>query len=149
MARFPHSLYGYQFMALEHWSNAVGQAQPAAHSTICLPASRTWRCRPAFWSSQFGLNIKSVGVPTGADEVMVAQGSLDDLRCVAVYGKGGRVVAAVSFDQAKWLDAYEYVIEQAAPFPVNVRDVDAPASAARSRPASSNRELSTSMRRWC
>jgi 3-phenylpropionate/trans-cinnamate dioxygenase ferredoxin reductase component len=69
-------------------------------------------------------------VPTGADAVMVAQGSLEDACCVAVYGKDGRVVAAVSLDQAKWLEAYEHLIEQAAPFPVEQRGVDGPASAA-------------------
>jgi 3-phenylpropionate/trans-cinnamate dioxygenase ferredoxin reductase component len=131
VARFPHPLFDYQFMALEHWGNAVEQAQVAAHNMVCLPTERRAHVAvPAFWSSQFGLNIKSVGVPTGADAVMVAQGSLEDACCVAVYGKDGRVVAAVSFDQAKWLEAYEYLIEHAAPFPVEQRGVDGPASAA-------------------
>jgi NADPH-dependent 2,4-dienoyl-CoA reductase/sulfur reductase-like enzyme len=131
VARFPHPLYDYQFMSLEHWGNAVGQAQVAAHNMICLPSDRRAHVAvPAFWSSQFRLNIKSVGVPTGADEVMIAQGSLEDAHCVAVYGKDGRVVGAVSFDQAKWLEAYEYLIEQAAPFPVDQRGFDASASAA-------------------
>jgi 3-phenylpropionate/trans-cinnamate dioxygenase ferredoxin reductase subunit len=85
---------------------------------------------PAFWSNQFGLNIKSVGVPVGADQVMIAQGSLEDARCVAVYGKEGRVVAAVSFDQGRWLEAYQRLIEQAASFPLNQRGVDPPFSAA-------------------
>jgi NADPH-dependent 2,4-dienoyl-CoA reductase/sulfur reductase-like enzyme len=131
IARFPHPLYDYQFMALEHWGNAVAQAQVAAHNMICLPAERRPHVAvPAFWSNQFGLNIESVGVPTGADQVMIAQGSLEDARCVAVYGKEGRVVAAVSFDQGRWLEAYERLIEQAAPFPLVQRGVDRPTSAA-------------------
>lgn len=131
VARFPHPLYDYQFMALEHWGNAVRQAQVAAHNMICLPTERRPHVAvPAFWSNQFGINIKSVGVPTGADEVMIAQGSLEDAGCVAVYGKEGRVVAAVSFDQAKWLEAYERLIEEAAPFPIKWRGIDRPASAA-------------------
>jgi NADPH-dependent 2,4-dienoyl-CoA reductase/sulfur reductase-like enzyme len=130
VARFPHPLYGYQFMALEHWGNAVGQAQVAAHNMVCLPTERRPHAAvPAFWSSQFGVNIKSVGVPTGADEVMIAQGSLEDGSFVAAYGKGGQLVAAVSFDQAKWLEAYERLIEQAASFPVERRGVDQPTSA--------------------
>jgi NADPH-dependent 2,4-dienoyl-CoA reductase/sulfur reductase-like enzyme len=131
VARFPHPLYDYQFMALEHWGNAVAQAQVAAHNMICLPTERRAHLAvPAFWSNQFGLNIKSVGVPTGADEVMIAQGSLEDARCIAVYGKAGRLVAAVSFDQGRWLEAYERLIEQAAPFPLKRHGVDAPTSAA-------------------
>jgi len=131
VARFPHPLYDYQFMALEHWANAVGQAQVAAHNMICLPTERRPHVAvPAFRSNQFGLNIKSVGVPTGADEVMIAQGSLKDARCVAAYGKDGRLVAAVSFDQGKWLEAYVRLIEQAAPFPLVQHGVDPPTAAA-------------------
>jgi hypothetical protein len=71
-----------------------------------------------------------VGVPTGADEVMIAQGSLEDARCVAVYGKEGRVLAAVSFDQGRWLEAYERLIEKAALSPLVQRGVDRPTSVA-------------------
>ena len=61
---------------------------------------------PAFWSIQFGVNIKSVGVPPFADEIQFTQGSKADRNPVAAYGRDGRVVAAVFFDQAKWLDFY-------------------------------------------
>ncbi len=118
IARFPAPLFDYQFLALEHWGNAVEQARVAAHNMICAPQDRRPHVAvPTFWSSQFGVNIKSVGVPSAADEVMITQGSLDDAKFVAAYGKDGRVVAAVAFDQAKWLEAYRRLIEQAAPFP--------------------------------
>jgi NADPH-dependent 2,4-dienoyl-CoA reductase/sulfur reductase-like enzyme len=129
VARFPHPLYNYQFLALEHWGNAVQQARVAAHNMICAPAERRPHVAvPAFWSSQFGVNIKSVGVPSAADEVVIAQGALDDARFVAVYGKAGRVVAAVAFNQAKWLEFYRHLIERAAPFPPRLRGVDQPPS---------------------
>ena len=85
---------------------------------------------PAFWSSQFGLNIKSVGVPTGAEEIAITQGSPDEARCVVASGKAGRLVAAVAFNQAKWLETYQRLIEQAAPFPPDLPGVDQPASRA-------------------
>jgi hypothetical protein len=83
---------------------------------------------PAFWSSQFGVNIKSVGVPTFSDQVVIAQGSLETRRCVAVYGYRGRITAAVSVNHAKWLEHYEHLIETAAPFPPEPATVDPPAS---------------------
>ncbi len=58
---------------------------------------------PAFSFNQFGINIKSVGVPTGADEVMIAQGSLEEACCVAVYGKNARLVAAVNQKEVEWI----------------------------------------------
>ncbi|GLF94937.1 NAD(P)/FAD-dependent oxidoreductase [Streptomyces yaizuensis] len=118
VARFPHPLFGYQLLALEHWGNAVAQARVAAHNMVSPPpARRPHLAVPAFWSSQFGLNIKSVGVPTYSDRVMIAQGSLEQGRLVAVYGYRGRVTAAVSVNRAKWLEHYERLIETAAPFP--------------------------------
>src|SRR5260221_67924 len=98
VARFPHPLYDYQFMALEHWGNAVEQAQVAAHNMVCAPADRRPHVAvPAFWSSQFGVNIKSVGVPTAADAAAITQGALEEHRFVATYDKGGQLVAAVTF----------------------------------------------------
>ncbi|MFD0585873.1 NAD(P)/FAD-dependent oxidoreductase [Dactylosporangium darangshiense] len=128
IARFPHPLYDYQFLALEHWGNAVTQAEVAAHNMVNAPPDR-WPhlATPVFWSSQFGVNLKSVGVPTFADEIVIAQGSVADRQFVAVYGYHGRITAAVGFDQGKWLEFYQGMIEAAAPFPPNYRAVDLPA----------------------
>ncbi|MEV5708703.1 FAD-dependent oxidoreductase [Actinoallomurus sp. NPDC052274] len=125
VARFPHPVYNYQFMALEHWGNAVAQAEIAAHNMISDQAHR-WPhlSLPVFWSNQFGTNIKSVGVPTFADEVVIAQGSRAERRFVAVYGYRGRITAAVTFDQAMWLEFYQRLIERAAPFPPELRTAD-------------------------
>ncbi len=127
IARFPHPLFGYQFVALEHWGNAVTQAEVAAHNMISSPAD-FWPhlATPVFWSQQFGTNIKSVGVPTFADQVVVAQGSVPDRRFVAAYGYRGRMTAAVSFDHGIWLDFYQKMIEEAAPFPPQYTAVDEP-----------------------
>lgn len=128
VARFPHPLYDYQFLALEHWGNAVTQAEIAAHNMVS-PETDRWPhlAMPSFWSTQFGISIKSVGVPTFSDALVVTQGSLAERRFVAVYGYKGRVTAAVAFDQAKWLEFYQGLIDAAAPFPPSFRTFDAPA----------------------
>jgi NADPH-dependent 2,4-dienoyl-CoA reductase/sulfur reductase-like enzyme len=125
VARFPLPAYDYQFLALEHWGNAVAQAGVAAHNMISAQGER-WPhlALPEFWSTQFGTEIKSVGVPTYADQVVIAQGSVPDRRFVAVYGYHGRITAAVAFDQAKWLEFYAGLIDRAAPFPPSFRTVD-------------------------
>ncbi|MGW5663097.1 NAD(P)/FAD-dependent oxidoreductase [Streptomyces sp. NPDC003758] len=125
VARSPHPLFGYQFLSLEHWGNAVAQAEVAAHNMISSGADRRphlWV--PAFWSSQFGVNIKSVGVPSMGEQIMIAQGSLAERRFVGVYGYQGRVIAAVSFDNTRWLQFYERLIETATPFPLEFPTVD-------------------------
>ncbi|MHA5052987.1 NAD(P)/FAD-dependent oxidoreductase [Streptomyces sp. SD15] len=125
VARSPHPLFGYQFLSLEHWGNAVSQAETAAHNMVSESADRRphiWV--PAFWSSQFGVNIKSVGVPSMGTEILVAQGSLRERRFTGVYGYQGRVIAAVTFDQSKWLQFYQQLIETTAPFPPPFPTVD-------------------------
>ncbi|QRP42983.1 FAD-dependent oxidoreductase [Amycolatopsis sp. FDAARGOS 1241] len=118
VARFPHPLYDYQLLALEHWGNAVDQAQVAAHNMVNTPTRRwPYLPSPVFWSRQFDTNVKSVGVPTFADEVVIAQGSVAERRFVAAYGYRGRITAAVTFNQAKWLEFHQRQIETAAPFP--------------------------------
>jgi len=144
VARFPNPVYGFQLLAVEHWGNAVDQAEIAAHNMVTTGPDR-WPhlALPVFWSTQFGTQIKSVGVPTYADEVVITQGSVDDRRLVAAYGRHGRMTAAVTFDHGMWLEFYGRLIEQAAPFPPRVTVVDQspgrsqvlPAQIPRARPA--------------
>jgi len=125
IARAPHPAFEYQLLALEHWGNAVAQAEVAAHNMISGDGSR-WPhlSMPIFWSTQFGHEIKSVGVPSTADRVVVTQGSVSERRFVAAYGRRGRIVGAVTFNQAKWLEFYQHLIETAAPFPPTFHTVD-------------------------
>jgi NADPH-dependent 2,4-dienoyl-CoA reductase/sulfur reductase-like enzyme len=131
VSRFPHPLYGYEFLALEHWENAVTQARVAAHNMVSPALERVPHISvPAFWSMQFGLNIKSVGVPTFGDEIQLTQGSVTARSFCAAYGRDGRVVAAVMVDSAKWLDFYRVQIESAGAFPPDLHALDGPATSA-------------------
>ncbi|MFF8370078.1 NAD(P)/FAD-dependent oxidoreductase [Streptomyces lydicus] len=118
VARAPHVLYEYQFLAMEHWDNAVLGAQVAAHNMVNHePHYRPHLLLPGFWSGQFGVNIKSVGVPSFGDEIVVTQGSVEERRFAAAYGRRGRIVAAVTFNHGRWLEYYGRLIEESGPFP--------------------------------
>ena len=118
VARWPNSIYDGRLVSVEHWGNAVEQAAHAAGNMLAGPGEqRDYVHLPAFWSSQFGLNIKAVGLADGADAVAVVQGSLASRRFLAVYGRAGRSIAAVSFDEARWLPAYAERIASRAAFP--------------------------------
>jgi 3-phenylpropionate/trans-cinnamate dioxygenase ferredoxin reductase subunit len=130
IARFPHVLYEYQFVALEHWDNAMAGARVAAHNMVCLEPDR-WAHLPLpmFWSAQFGVNIKSVGICSYGDQIVFTQGSARNRRFAAAYGKRGRIVGAVTFDHAKWLQYYADLIERSAPFPPPIAGFDVPIGA--------------------
>jgi NADPH-dependent 2,4-dienoyl-CoA reductase/sulfur reductase-like enzyme len=118
IARAPHVLYEYQFLSLEHWDNAVLGAEVAAHNMVSVETDRCPHLPlPSFWSGQFGVNIKGVGVCSFGDEIVFTQGSVEDRRFAAAYGRGGRIVGAVTFNHGKWLEYYGAMIERSAPFP--------------------------------
>jgi 3-phenylpropionate/trans-cinnamate dioxygenase ferredoxin reductase component len=127
VARWPHPLYEGELLAVEHWGNAVEQAKTAAHNMVCAPAARlAYKTLPAFWSRQFGINLKTVGLPSFADEVALTQGSIAERRLVAAYGYKGRIVAALSVNMARWLPAYRAMIEARASFPPVLHAPDGP-----------------------
>lgn len=127
IARAPHVLYDYQFLAMEHWDNAVLGARVAAHNMVCEEVDR-WAhlLVPQFWSGQFGVNIKSVGVPSFGDEIVFTQGSVKQRRFAAAYGRQGRLVGAVTFNHGKWIDHYRDQITRSGPFPPHPPGFDFP-----------------------
>jgi 3-phenylpropionate/trans-cinnamate dioxygenase ferredoxin reductase subunit len=127
IARWPSSFYDGMLLSVEHWGNAVEQAKIAAHNMVCAPSDRRpHKYLPAFWSNQFGVNIKSVGLPTIADEVVLTQGTVEERRLVAVYGQNGRIVAAIAVNAPLWLPAYQELIEARAPFPPKLHAANGP-----------------------
>jgi 3-phenylpropionate/trans-cinnamate dioxygenase ferredoxin reductase subunit len=128
VVRMPHVLFEYQFLSMEHWDNAVLGAEVAAHNMVCEETERRAHLLiPTNWSGQFGVTIKSVGVPSFADEILFTQGSVKDRRFAAAYGRRGRIVGAVTFDHGKWLQYYEAQIKQSGPFPPALARFDLPA----------------------
>ncbi|BBY06625.1 NAD(P)/FAD-dependent oxidoreductase [Mycobacterium noviomagense] len=127
IARAPHVLYDYQFLAMEHWDNAVLGAQVAAHNMVCEEVDR-WPhlLIPQFWSGQFGVNVKSVGVPSFGDEIAFTQGSVKQRRFAAAYGCRGRIVGAVTFNHGKWINYYRDQIARSGPFPPHPPGFDFP-----------------------
>jgi len=127
VARWPIPLYGNRLVSVEHWGNAVEQAGHAARNMLARPDDqRPYQHVPAFWSSQFGINIKLVGLTAGADALAVVQGSRASRRFLAVYGRNGRSIAALSFDQARWLPAYAQAITAGGAFPPILDATDQP-----------------------
>jgi len=130
VARAPHVLYDYEFLSQEHWDNAVFGAEVAANNMLHLEVGRRPHLpTPSFWSGQFGVNIKSVGVCSYGDEIVFTQGSPSQRRFAAAYGKRGRIVGAVTFNHGKWLPYYAALIERSAPFPPPPPGFDRPADA--------------------
>jgi len=114
VARWENPFFG-EFMRLEHWTNAAEQGRAAALTLLRGDEAPVYEPIPYFWSDQYQTKIQMVG-RTGPD-VAVVDGSLDDDRFVAVYGSGGRLVGALSFNRPARLMAWRAKIAEREPFP--------------------------------
>ena len=101
---------------MEHWGNAVTQAETAAHNMVCESVDRRPHKLPGLLvhpvRRQHQVGRRAVHRQGDRRHAGLAQ----EHRFVAVYGQG-RIVAAVAFDDARWLAFYAALIEAGAPFP--------------------------------
>ena len=70
--------------------------------------------------------VKSAGLTEGADAVAITQGDPAAGRFVALYGREGRCIAAVSVDSARWQPAHAELVAARAPFPPHGAATDRP-----------------------
>jgi 3-phenylpropionate/trans-cinnamate dioxygenase ferredoxin reductase subunit len=129
VARWRHPRFDAGPVSFEHWGNAVDQAETIAHN-IMSDDVRQNEALPRFWSDQFGLNIKSVGIPAVADQVVLTQGSFERGPFVAAYGRSGVTVGAVAVNAPRVLDGYAALVEERAPFPPAIDATDSPGNQA-------------------
>jgi 3-phenylpropionate/trans-cinnamate dioxygenase ferredoxin reductase subunit len=87
-------------MRVEHWTNAVEQARHAVSSLLAAPGeAKPFESVPMFWSDQFDIKIQGVGRPKPTDELVLAGGTPESEKFIALYGRAGRLVGAVAFNQ--------------------------------------------------
>ncbi|MDP6607151.1 MAG: FAD-dependent oxidoreductase [Dehalococcoidia bacterium] len=112
VASWHNRQYGEQ-MRVEHWTNAVEQGRAAARNLLAGPlAAEPFSSVPYFWSNQYDTRIQFVGHARPDDEVRVAHGAVDDDRFVALYGRAGRLVAALGFNWARLVMGYRAKIAE-------------------------------------
>lgn len=97
---------------IEHWQVAAEEGVAAArHLLAGRDAAPPFDPVPYFWSDQYGLRIQVLGRPEPTDEVVVVQGSLDEHRFLACYGRDGRITAALALAMPRQLMALRPVLE--------------------------------------
>ena len=114
VARWDNPLFGEE-MRVEHWTNAVEQGAAAAENLLAGPErARPFASVPFFWSDQYDTKIQYVGSSRADDEVRVVHGSVRENRFVAIYGRNGRIVAALTFNWPRLLLDYRRLIGERA-----------------------------------
>jgi NADPH-dependent 2,4-dienoyl-CoA reductase/sulfur reductase-like enzyme len=116
VARWDHPRYGSR--RVEHWTNAGEQAAHAAKALVHgADAAGPFGPVPYFWSDQFGKKLQFLGASGEDDDFQVVEGSVDDGRWVAAYGRDGVTVAALCVGWPARLGAWQHLVGDGAPFP--------------------------------
>ncbi len=115
VARWPNPLFDGARMRLEHWTNATEQGVAAARRLLADDASaEPFAPVPFVWSDQYDVKIQTVGWIRGDDEVAIVDGSLDERRFVAVFGRASRLVGALGFSRPRIVMQYRRMIAERA-----------------------------------
>ena len=105
-------------MRVEHWTNAAEQGDAAAATLVHgRDGVEPFAPVPYFWSDQYDTKVQFIGIAEHADELRVVEGSLEERKFVAVYGKEGRIIGALGFSMPRRLMAYRSLIADRAPLP--------------------------------
>lgn len=102
-------------LRLEHWTNAVQQAQAAAATLLDHEPPR--RAVPYFWSDQYGVRLQFAGHRREGDRVTIVDGEPAARRFVAVYRRGERPVAVLAMNQPKLFGRWRRELAAAVPQP--------------------------------
>lgn len=105
VCRFPQPLAGGALVNLGHWTSAAEQARTAAETLLRGPGAPEPQV-PSFWSDQYDLRIRSVGLPHLADERQVLELDPRRRRAEVLYRRGGELVGAVAVNRTGRLAAH-------------------------------------------
>jgi 3-phenylpropionate/trans-cinnamate dioxygenase ferredoxin reductase component len=106
---------GEELIRIEHWEVAANAGQAAARSLLAgRAAAQPFTPVPYFWSDQYGVRLQVLGNPGGGDEMVIREGSLDEGKFVALYGRAGRLRAVMAIGRPRWLMGYRPLLERGA-----------------------------------
>ena len=115
VARWHHPGYG-EAIRIEHWTNAVEQADAAAERLLAGESAAPFAPVPFVWSDQYELKIQAVGRVAPDDEMAVVHGTLDEGRFVALFGREGRLSGALGVNRVRQLMGYRRLLREGASF---------------------------------
>ncbi len=117
LCRWPNGLYGEE-MRIEHWTNAAEQGAAAARNlmaTVGGVAPTPYAPVPFFWSDQGRHRIQFLGrsATDPADEVVVAVGTTDQERWLALYRRGERLWGVLGTNAPRLVMLYRNLLADA------------------------------------
>lgn len=101
-----------ELIRIEHWQLAAEAGVSAARSLLAGRADAVpFNPIPYFWSDQFDIRFQVLGNPGGTDEVKIVDGSLDEGKFVALFGRAGRLRAVMAIGKPRQLMGFRPLLE--------------------------------------
>lgn len=122
VARWRHPQHGRP-VRLEHWTNAVEQAD-AAVARLLDGHAEPFAPVPFVWTDQYEAKIQIAGDVHGSDETRVVHGSVGERRFVRLHGRAGRLVGAVAWSRPRQLMQIRRQLREGIAFAEAVRRAD-------------------------
>lgn len=88
-------------MRVEHWDHAFASGEHAAGSLLDPANAGPLATVPWFWSDQYDRKIQFAGRIAPGDDMVVVDGSLDEHRFVALFGRAGRLVGVLGMNRPR------------------------------------------------
>ncbi len=99
VARWHHRTLGAP-VRIEHWTHAVEQAEAAASRLLAGEGPvAPFAPVPYFWSDQYDRKIQLAGRIGPDDEMRIVQGSLEERRFAALFGRAGKLTAVLAWNR--------------------------------------------------
>jgi 3-phenylpropionate/trans-cinnamate dioxygenase ferredoxin reductase subunit len=126
VACWPSPRFG-RVVRVEHWDNAIAMGEHAGQRVLAeldgaAPAASGESHGPAglepydpvpwFWSDQYDRKIQLAGLASGADEMVVVDGSFDERRFAAIYRHGDRICGVLAMNRPRQVVGYRALIER-------------------------------------
>jgi NADPH-dependent 2,4-dienoyl-CoA reductase/sulfur reductase-like enzyme len=97
---------------IEHWQIAAEAGVAAARSVLAGRSDAApFAPVPYFWSDQFDIRFQVLGNPGGKDDVEIVDGSFEEGKFVALFGRAGRLRAAMAIGRPRRLMGYRPLLE--------------------------------------
>jgi NADPH-dependent 2,4-dienoyl-CoA reductase/sulfur reductase-like enzyme len=103
---------GEELIRIEHWQVAAEAGVAAARSLLAGRAEAApFTPVPYFWSDQFGIRFQVLGSPRGDDEVRITEGSLEEGKFAALFGREGRLRAVMAIGKPRQLMGFRPLLQ--------------------------------------
>jgi 3-phenylpropionate/trans-cinnamate dioxygenase ferredoxin reductase component len=102
-----------ELIRIEHWQVAAEAGVAAARSLVAGRADASpFEPVPYFWSDQYGIRLQVLGSPRGSDEVHIAEGSPEEGKFLALFGRADRLRGVMAIGKPRQLMGYRPLLAE-------------------------------------